>query len=124
MQEKMQEKIKKLAELQSIDSKITAIEKSKGNLPYIVNELTSEIEVINSEVTELENTKNELDEALRESKNAIENSKIMLEKYKTQRNMVTNNKEYEALIKEIDFRETIVIEEEQKSKELVEKINV
>ena len=34
--------------------------------------------------------------------------------------MVTNNKEYEALIKEIDFRETTVIEEEEKSKNLSE----
>ena len=38
--------------------------------------------------------------------------------------MVTNNKEYEALIKEIDFREITVIEEEEKSKDLSEKLIV
>jgi len=120
--EKMQEKIKKLTELQSIDSKLSAIEKSKGNLPYIVNDLTDEINVNNSEIADLENLKNELENSLKESKSTIESSRIMLEKYKNQRNMVTNNKEYEALIKEIEFREELVVDEEQNIKTLTENI--
>jgi len=121
-QEKMQEKIIKLTELQNIDSKLTAIEKSKGNLPYIVNELTAELDIINSEIVELEKAKGELENSFKESKSAIESSRIMLEKYKVQRNMVTNNKEYEALIKEIEYRENVVIEEEQNTKIITENI--
>ena len=121
-QEKMPEKIKKLAELQSIDSKLSFIEKSKGNLPYIVNELTQEISESNYEIAGLENLKTELENSLKESKSTIESSRIMLEKYKNQRNMVTNNKEYEALIKEIEFREGLVVEEEQNVKNMSENI--
>jgi uncharacterized protein len=120
--EKMQEKIKKLIELQNIDSKLTSIEKSKGNLPYIVNEPKQEIESINADVSELEKNKDDLENALKEAKTTIESSRIMLEKYKVQRNMVTNNKEYEALIKEIEFRESLVIEEELKTRELADNI--
>jgi uncharacterized protein len=121
-QEKMPEKIKKLAELQSIDSKLSFIEKSKGNLPYIVNELTQEISESNYEIAGLENLKTELENSLKDSKSTIESSRIMLEKYKNQRNMVTNNKEYEALIKEIEFREGLVVEEEQNVKNMSENI--
>jgi predicted nucleic acid-binding Zn-ribbon protein len=121
-QEKMQEKIKKLTELQYIDSKLSSIEKSKGNLPYIVNELTDEIFQINAEVSALEGVKTNLENSLKESKSTIESSKIMLEKYKTQRSMVTNNKEYEALIKEIEYREGLVLEEEQNIKNISESI--
>ena len=122
MQEKMQEKIKKLAALQSIDSKLNAIEKSKGNLPYLVNELEKEISIINNEIAEFESEKDTLENEIKDSKALVESSRILLEKYKHQRNMVTNNKEYEALIKEIDFRETTVVEEEEKSKDLSEKL--
>lgn len=121
-QEKMQEKIKKLTELQYIDSKLSSIEKSKGNLPYIVNELSNEISEISKEVAVLEENKNNLENSLKESKSTIESSKIMLEKYKTQRNMVTNNKEYEALIKEIEYREGLVVEEEHNVKSISENI--
>lgn len=124
MQESMQDKIRKLSELQGIDTKINAIEKSRGNLPYIVEELKAEISLIENEVSELEKTNSELTETLKESKNTIEKSKILLEKYKNQRNMVTNNKEYEALIKEIDFRESLVIEEEDRIKELAVDLTV
>ncbi len=122
MQEKMQEKIIKLAELQNIDSKLTAIERSKGNLPYLVNELANEIAFVESEIAQYESDKERLETDIRESKALVESSKIMLEKYKHQRNMVTNNKEYEALIKEIDFRENTVLEEEVKTSGLSEEL--
>jgi uncharacterized protein len=122
MKEAMQDNIRKLSELQSIDSKINAIEKSRGNLPYLVEELKKEIAVIQKELAELEQENSELGDQIRESKNTIEKSKILLEKYKKQRNLVTNNKEYEAIIKEIDFRELTVLEEDDKAKQLTEKL--
>ncbi len=120
MSEKISEKLNKIAELQSIDTGINAIEKSKGNLPYLVDELKKEINEIKSDIETLENNGIDLDENLRESKNTIEKSKILLERYKSQRNLVTNNKEYEAIIKEIDFRESVVIEEEERARVLAE----
>ena len=120
----MLDKIRKLSELQCIDSKINSIEKSRGNLPYIVEELRNEIGTVQNEVSELEKTGTELTEAIKESKNMVENSKILLEKYKNQRNMVTNNKEYEALIKEIDYRESVVLEEEERIRDLTQDLEI
>jgi len=122
MQEKMHEKIKKLAELQSIDSKLEAIEKSRGNLPFLVVELEKEINEKTEEIGQIGSEKDTLEIEIKNSKALVESSKIMLEKYKHQRNMVTNNKEYEALIKEIDFRENTVVEEEEKIVDLNEKL--
>jgi len=122
MQEKMQEKIKKLAELQSIDSKLAAIDKSRGNLPFLVVELEKEINEKNEEISQIESEKESFENEIKDSKALVESSRIMLEKYKHERNMVTNNKEYEALIKEIDFRENTVIDEEEKIVDLNEKL--
>jgi predicted nucleic acid-binding Zn-ribbon protein len=47
---------------------------------------------------------------LNESKTTIDESNILLSKYKDQRNMVTNNKEYEALVNEMAYRENLVEE--------------
>ncbi|MFO7810329.1 MAG: hypothetical protein R6V47_03030, partial [Candidatus Delongbacteria bacterium] len=96
----MLHKIRKLSDLQGIDTKINAIEKSRGNLPYLVEELKKDIGHIESDLAELQERTQQMTEELKESKNIIEKSKIMLEKYKKQRNLVTNNKEYEAIIKE------------------------
>lgn len=122
MAETMKEKIKKLTELQNIDSGLVAIEKSKGNLPFLVEELKKEIEFLTGEISEYETERASLENSLKESKTLIESSKILLEKYKNQRNMVTNNREYEALIKEIDFRENLVVEEDKNSKNLFDRI--
>jgi uncharacterized protein len=122
MQETMKEKITKLADLQSIDSKLVGIDKSKGNLPFLVEELKKEIGFLTVDIAEFDKEKTELENSLKESKTVIESSKILLEKYKNQRNLVTNNREYEALIKEIDFRENLVAEEEKNSRSLAERI--
>jgi uncharacterized protein len=122
MAETMKEKIRKLSELQTIDSGIMAIEKSKGNLPFLVDELKKEIDFLTVEISEYETERTAVENSMKESKTLIESSKILLEKYKNQRNMVTNNREYEALIKEIDFRENLVVEEEKNSKSLAERI--
>ncbi|MCK5760158.1 MAG: hypothetical protein KAH33_02615 [Candidatus Delongbacteria bacterium] len=106
----MQKKLQQLTNLQTLDTKLYSIEKAKGNLPYLVNEFTKEIDVLNKELEESNDDFADTKKDLNESKTTIDESNILLGKYKDQRSMVTNNKEYEALVNEMAYRENLVEE--------------
>ena len=114
----MRNKLQQLIDLQTLDTKLTHIEKSKGDLPYLVDEFTKEISQINDELEELNNNFSGTKKELNDSKATIDESNILLEKYKDKRNLVTNNKEYEALVNEMAYRENLVEELTLKISEL------
>ncbi|NOR45250.1 MAG: hypothetical protein GQ534_06640 [Candidatus Delongbacteria bacterium] len=114
----MQKKLQQLTDLQALDTKLYSIEKAKGNLPYLVNEFTNEIEQFNNELEEFNNDFDDTKKDLNESKTTIDESNTLLGKYKDQRSMVTNNKEYEALVNEMAYRENLVEELTLKISEL------
>ena len=106
----MQEKILALYELQKIDSKIDGINKVKGELPLEVQDLEDEmagmktrIEHINAEIEELNSL--------------TKQRKIMIGNYKEQQNNVRNNREYDAISKEIEYQELEIELAEKRLKE-------
>ena len=101
----MQEKILALYELQKIDSKIDAINKVKGELPLEVEDLedemaglTTRIENINAEIEEIKALTNQ-------RKREADQARIMIGNYKEQQNNVRNNREFDAISKEIEYQE-------------------
>ena len=87
----MQEKILALYELQRIDSRIDEINKVKGDLPLEVQDLEDELAGMQ---TRIDKINGETDQA-----------KIMIANYKEQQNNVRNNREFDAITKEIEYQE-------------------
>ena len=110
----MQEKIMALYELQKIDSKIDEINKVKGELPLEVEDemagMKTRIEHINAEIEEL-NT------LTKQRKREVDQAKIMIGNYKEQQNNVRNNREFDAITKEIEYQELEIELAEKRLKE-------
>ena len=95
--------IKKIIDLHKLDQQILEINENKGALPSIIKEQEEQID-------ELENTFKNSENELKDITKKIDDFSIQssefnqkIEKYNDQIYSVKNNKEYEALLKEIDF---------------------
>ncbi len=97
-----------LYELQLIDEQLDELEELRGDLPAAVNELTNTINGIKSSVDAKEKEK----QAAYAKQKVNEEEKLRLvenlKKYKAQLYQVRNNKEYDALTKEIDSTEEMI----------------
>jgi len=98
----MEEVLQSLANLQYLDSKIDEISRLKGDLP-------EEILDIEAEITRLENRVNNMNDqsdSLRSEANQlrldVEESIGLVDRYEKQQMTVRNNREYDALTKEIE----------------------
>ena len=101
----MQERIKALYELQKIDSKIDEINKVKGELPIEVADLEDEVAGLQTRIDKIQADIDELNALTRQAKEEIEQNKAMIVKYTEQQNTVRNNREFDAIGKEIEYQE-------------------
>jgi len=116
-----------LYELQLIDDQLDELEELRGDLPIAVNELKSQISSITENIKTKEEQKEELLEKRAQNDEEIERLNESLKKFKAQLYKVRNNKEYDALTKEIDHTEEkiLTLEEENKEAEnLVEQLKM
>ena len=100
----IEEKLQHLYELQKIDTEIDKIKTLRGELPLEVQDLEDEIAGLE---TRLENYKNEIHEASKSiaaKKQEILKSEELIKKYTEQLDNVRNNREYDALSKEVEFQ--------------------
>ncbi len=101
----MHDKIMALYELQKIDSKIDEINKIKGELPLEVEDLEDEIAGLTTRIENINAEIDELTDLTRQRKREIEEAKMKIAKYTEQQNNVRNNREFDALTKEIEYQE-------------------
>jgi len=95
-------RLKVLYQLQTIDDQLDELEELRGDLPNSVRELE---ERINSFKDEIKSKEKEQKESLKQrdsNEDEIERLKENQKKFKSQLYQVRNNKEYDALTKEID----------------------
>ena len=97
-------KLKQLYELQRIDSEIDQLHIIKGELPVVVSDLEDEIAGLNTRITKLESSCQDMDQEMANHKINIKNSEDTIKKYEKQLNSVKNNREYDALSKEINLQ--------------------
>ena len=105
MERDVSNKLTNLLKLQEIDSKIFDLKNIRGALPQEVQDLEDELEGYN---TRLDNHKNELgtiNQDIDDFKNKISEAKKLIKKYKDQQMNVRNNREYDAISKEIELQE-------------------
>ena len=101
----VEEKLSSLIRLQKIDSKLDEIKILKGELPMEVSDLEDEIQGLHSRQTRIEEEINGITDFIEQKKNAIKDADALGKKYQKQSDSVKNNREYEAINKEIELQE-------------------
>ncbi|GJQ62861.1 MAG: hypothetical protein SCALA702_19140 [Melioribacteraceae bacterium] len=104
----MVNRLKTLYELQLIDNQLDELEELRGDLPLAVNDLNGKIQTIKDQIEDKENEKKESTEKMISNEEEVERLSESLTKYKAQLYQVRNNKEYDALTKEIDNSEETI----------------
>ncbi len=101
----VEEKLSSLVRLQKIDSKLDEIQILKGELPMEVKDLEDEIEGLHARQTRVEEEINGIQEFIEQKKQGIKDAQALIAKYEKQSDNVKNNREYEAINKEIEMQQ-------------------
>lgn len=118
----VEEKLQHLYELQRIDTEIDKIKTLRGELPLEVQDLEDEIAGLETRLENLKNEISEADKSVATKKQEIAKSEELIKKYTEQLDNVRNNREYDALTKEVEFQKLEIelqnkrIREAQKTK--------
>jgi hypothetical protein len=99
------EKLKTLYQLQLIDAQIGEIEVLKGELPMEVSDLEDDIVGLETRLEKTVNNVKELQATMSRYVANIKEAEALKIKYKTQLDNVKNNREYEALTKELEMQD-------------------
>ena len=124
----VEEKLVNLYKLQRVDSSIDEIEILRGELPMEVKDLEDEVQGLVNRQTRIEEEINGITEYIDGKKAAIKESEALLAKYETQSDNVKNNREFEAINKEIEMQGLEIKLSEKNirdaNEELAEKVKV
>ena len=122
------EKLVNLYKLQTIDSSIDQIKILRGELPMEVKDLEDEVQGLVNRQTRIEEEINGITEFIEDKKVAIKESEALLAKYEAQSDNVKNNREFEAINKEIEMQGLEIKLSEKNirdaNEELAEKVKV
>ncbi len=101
----VEEKLISLIRLQKIDSKLDEVQILKGELPMEVKDLEDEIEGLHARQTRVEEEINGITEFIEQKKEGIKEAQALIKKYEKQSENVKNNREFEAINKEIEMQQ-------------------
>jgi hypothetical protein len=117
-----EKRLESLFKLQLIDSKIDKIRQVRGELPLEVEDLEDEVAGLETRITKIKDEVKELEGFLSDKKNLIKDALAAINKYEEQQKNVRNNREFDALSKEIEFQTLEIELAEKRMKEADEKI--
>ena len=101
----VEEKLRALYDLQLIDSRIDEIRNVRGELPLEVEDLEDEVAGLNKRIQKHDSDLEVIDNDIKTKKILIEDAKASIKKYTEQQKNVRNNREFNALSKEVEFQE-------------------
>jgi predicted nucleic acid-binding Zn-ribbon protein len=113
----VEEKLKALYMLQSIDTQIDKIRIVRGELPLEVQDLEDELAGLQTRIGNLEEDVAQLDQSINEKKNAIKDALTLIKKYEAQQGNVRNNREFDSINKEIEYQTLDIQLSEKRIKE-------
>src|SRR4030095_12949162 len=100
----IEEALRNLYRLQKIDSKVDEIQILKGELPMEVKDLEDELAGLKNRIPKIEDDLAQVEANIANRKNTIKESESLIKKYQKQQNNVKNNREFDALSKEIEMQ--------------------
>ncbi|AMQ01037.1 hypothetical protein AY601_4188 [Pedobacter cryoconitis] len=104
MEQTVEQKLKALYELQTLHTKIDKIRQIRGELPMEVADLEDEVAGLDTRIQKFKAELDETEDAIVTRKNMIKESQALIKKYDTQLKEVKNNREYDALTKEVEIQ--------------------
>jgi len=117
MEQTVEQKLKALYELQTIHSKIDKIRQVRGELPMEVADLEDDVAGLETRIQKIKSELDDLEDDIVTRKNVIRDAQANIKKYETQLNEVKNNREYDAISKEIEIQGLDIQVSEKKIRE-------
>ena len=104
------EQLKALIRLQHVDSRIDQLEQMRGDLPEEIRDLEDEKTGLETRIANLKQEEKENEVNSRQAELSIKESEALIKKYEEQQLQVRNNREYDALTKEIEAQKQRIID--------------
>lgn len=117
MESTVANKLEALMRLQTIDSQLDEIRRVRGDLPEEVRDLEDEIAGYEVRVNKFDEEIQAINDNIAARKQAIKDSENLIRKYEDQQSNVRNNREYDAITKEIELQRLEIQISEKKIKE-------
>ncbi|MFY0600551.1 MAG: hypothetical protein JXR03_12845 [Cyclobacteriaceae bacterium] len=124
MENTVAKKLENLVKLQSIDSKLDELIKVRGALPEEVMDLEDEIAGYQTRVDKQNQELEDMEEKIAGNKVAIKDAEKLIKKYEEQQMNVRNNREYDAITKEMELQQLEIQILEKRIKEAYDKIEI
>ncbi len=101
----VEEKLTAVLALQKVDSKIDEIQTLKGELPMEVKDLEDDIEGLQTRLNNIDAEIASINTFIDTKTNAKKEAQALIKKYEKQQDNVKNNREFEAINKEVEMQE-------------------
>ncbi|WP_339922485.1 C4-type zinc ribbon domain-containing protein [uncultured Cyclobacterium sp.] len=105
MESPVAQKLEAILNLQNIDSRLDAIFKVRGALPEEVQDLEDEIIGYETRLSKFNADISSMEDEIKKYKDAIKDSEKLIKKYQDQQMNVRNNREYDAITKELELQD-------------------
>lgn len=105
MESTVAQKLEAIHNLQLIDSRLDAIVKVRGALPEEVQDLEDEIIGYDTRLNKFQTEIESFEDEIKRLKESIKDSEKLIKKYQEQQMNVRNNREYDAITKELELQD-------------------
>ena len=105
MQNTIEEQLKQLRKIQDIDTQLKDIEEIKGDLPHEAETLANELTAMQARLAQDQKDIASLEQGIKTQRIKIKDSNQSVQRQKEQQMNVRNNREYDALAKEIELQD-------------------
>ena len=117
-------KLEALLTLQRLDSQLDEIRRVRGDLPEEVRDLEDEIAGYEVRMKKFDEEVAGLNDLIKQRKQASKDAENLIKKYEEQQQNVRNNREYEAIAKEVELQRLEIQIADKKIKEAAYQIDV
>ena len=114
------EQLRSLICLQYIDSQIDQIEKLRGDLPEEIRDLRDEKEGLSTRIEKYKQEEIQNQEDKKSSETGIKDAELLIARYEEQQLQVRNNREYDALTKEVETQKQRIEEAKKRIEEITQ----
>jgi len=118
MEKTVEQKLQALWNLQTIHTQIDKIYQVRGELPIEVADLEDEVAGLETRIEKIKSELDDLEDTIVNRKNQIKDAHNAIKKYEVQLNDVKNNREYDAITKEIEIQGLEIQVQEKKIREI------